>query len=158
MSYELRVERVIEASAEVVFDAFTDTGAQRVWLRNTDDDPNAIFETQCDLRVGGTWVAAWGPSRDQLYRETNVFQVVDRPGRLVMATTSTTPDGDRLDTTVEITFEEQDGKTRMTVVQRGFPTAEVRDYFASTAWQSVLEAIDRFVRGEAAGQAKGEGA
>jgi uncharacterized protein YndB with AHSA1/START domain len=80
-----------------------------------------------------------------------VFQVVDRPRRLVMATTSTTPDGDRLDTTVEVTFEEQDGKTRMTVVQRGFPTAEVRDYFARTAWQSVLEAIDRFVRGEAAG-------
>jgi uncharacterized protein YndB with AHSA1/START domain len=156
VSHELRVERVIEASAAVVFDAFTDADAQRVWMRDTDDDPDAILETRCDLRVGGTWVVAWGPSRDELYRETNVFQVVDRPRRLVMATTSTTPDGDRLDTTVEVTFEDHDGKTRMTVVQRGFPTAEIRDYFAATAWQGVLDALDRFVRGQAAGSPKGE--
>jgi uncharacterized protein YndB with AHSA1/START domain len=148
VSYELRVERVIEASAEVVFDAFTDADAQRVWMRDTDDDPDAILETRCDLRVGGTWVAAWGPSRDELYRETNVFQVVDRPRRLAMTTTSSTPDGFRLDTTTEVTFEEHDGKTRMTVVQRGFPTAELRDYFATTAWANVLEALDGFVRGK----------
>ena len=145
MSYELTVERVIEAPAEVVFDAFTDADAQRVWMQDP-DDPNAIVESQCDLRVGGTWVAAWGPSRDERYRETNVFQIVDRPHRLVMTTTSTTPDGASLETSTEVTFEERDGKTRMTVVQRGFPTAEVRDYFASTAWPAALEALDRFVR------------
>jgi uncharacterized protein YndB with AHSA1/START domain len=144
VSYELTVERVIEAPAEVVFDAFTDADAQRAWMRDP-DDPDAILETRCDLRVGGTWVVTWGPSRDELYRETNLFQVVDRPRRLVMTTTSTTPDGARLDTSTEVTFEEQAGKTRMTVVQRGFPTAEVRDYFASTAWANVLEALDRFV-------------
>jgi uncharacterized protein YndB with AHSA1/START domain len=147
VSYELTVERVIQAPAEVVFDAFTDADAQRAWLQDP-DDPDAILETWCDLRVGGAWVVAWGPSRDELYRETNLFQVVDRPRRLVMVTTSTTPDGARLDTSTEVTFEEQDGKTRMTVVQRGFPTAEVRDYFASTAWANVLEAVDRFVRGK----------
>jgi hypothetical protein len=65
-----------------------------------------------------------------------------------MTTTSTTPDGDRLDTTTEVTFEEQDRKTRMTVVQRGFPTAELRDYFAGTAWANVLEALAGFVRGK----------
>ena len=147
MSYELTVERVIEAPAEVVFDAFTDASAQRTWMRDP-EDPGAILETTCDLRVGGSWVVAWGPSREELYRETNVFQVVDRPRRLAMTTTSTTPDGFRLDTTTEVTFEERDGKTRMTVVQRGFPTAELRDYFASTAWANVLESLDRFVRGK----------
>jgi uncharacterized protein YndB with AHSA1/START domain len=150
VSYQLTVERVIEAPAEAVFDAFTDAGAQRVWMRAA-GDPDAILETRCDLRVGGEWVAAWGPSRDELYRETNVFQVVDRPRRLVMATTSSTPDGFSLDTTTEVTFEERDGKTRMTVVQRGFPTGELRDYFAGTAWPGALDALDRFVRGKAAG-------
>jgi uncharacterized protein YndB with AHSA1/START domain len=150
VSYQLTVERVIEASAEVVFDAFTDAGAQRVWMRDA-GDPDAILETSCDLRVGGEWVAAWGPSRDELYRETNVFQVVDRPRRLVMATTSSTPDGFSLDTTTEVTFEEQEGKTRMTVTQRGFPTEELRDYFADTAWAGALDALERFVRGAAAG-------
>jgi uncharacterized protein YndB with AHSA1/START domain len=145
MSYALTVVRVLEASAEVVFDAFTDAAAQRVWMQDP-SDPDAILETTCDPRVGGEWVAAWGASREALYRERNVFQVVDRPRRLVMATTSTTPEGYRLDTTTEVTFEEQHGKTRMTVVQSGFPTAEVRDYFASTAWPGALEALGTFVR------------
>jgi uncharacterized protein YndB with AHSA1/START domain len=150
VSHELRVERVIEASAEDVFDAFTNTEAQKVWMQDS-SDPGGIMETECDPRVGGRWVAVWGPSRDELYHETNVFQVVDRPRRLVMTTTSTSPDGASLDTTTEVTFEEQDGKTRMTVVQRGFPTAEVRDYFQTTAWPGALEALARFVRATTSG-------
>jgi uncharacterized protein YndB with AHSA1/START domain len=145
VSYALTVERVFEASADDVFDAFTDTEAQREWM-SYPADPGSILETQCDLRVGGEWVAAWGDSPDQLYREMNVFEVVDRPRRLVMATTTTSPDGDRLDTTTEVTFEEHDGKTRVTVVQSGFPTAEIRDYFQTVAWVGALEALDTYVR------------
>jgi uncharacterized protein YndB with AHSA1/START domain len=145
MSYELRVERVLDAPPEEVFDAFTDTEAQQVWMRHP-DDPDGILETRSDPRVGGEWVAVWGPTRDELYRETNVYQVVDRPHRLVMATTSTAPDGASLETTTEVLFEEKDGGTRMTVVQRGFPTAEIRDYFETTAWAGALEQFDRFIR------------
>jgi uncharacterized protein YndB with AHSA1/START domain len=140
VSYRLTVERVFEASAEAVFEAFTSADAQREWMRDA-GDPDAILETRCDPRVGGEWVAAWGPSREELYRETNVFQVVDRPRRLVMTTTSSTPDGFTLETTTEVTFEERDGRTRMTVVQSGFPTAELRDYFKTTAWAGALEAL-----------------
>ena len=147
MSYQLTVERVFDASAEEVFDAFTSTEAQRVWLRDA-GDPDAIVETECDPRVGGRWVTAWGPSRDELYRETNVFEVVDRPRRLVMATTSSTPDGFTLETRTEVTFEEQDGRTRLTVVQSGFPTAELRDYFQTTAWPGALEALHAYVTRE----------
>jgi uncharacterized protein YndB with AHSA1/START domain len=147
VSFQLTVERVFEASAEEVFDAFTSADAQREWLRDP-DDPNAILETECHPRVGGQWVTAWGPSRDELYRETNVFEVVDRPRRLVMATSSSTPDGFTLDTRTEVTFEEHDGMTRMTVVQSGFPTAELRDYFQSTAWPGALEALHAYITKE----------
>jgi uncharacterized protein YndB with AHSA1/START domain len=147
VSYQLTVERVFDASAEAVFDAFTSTEAQRVWLREA-GDPDAVVETECDPRVGGRWVTAWGPSRDELYRETNVFEVVDRPRRLVMATTSSTPDGFTLDTRTEVTFEEHDGRTRMTVVQSGFPTAELRDYFRTTAWPGALAALHAYVTRE----------
>lgn len=148
MSYRLTVERVFEASAEEVFDAFTSTEAQRVWLRDA-GDPDAILENECDPRVGGRWVTAWGPSRQELYRETNVFEVVDRPRRLVMATTSSTPDGFTLDTRTEVTFQEHGGRTRMTVVQSGFPTAELRDYFRTTAWPGALEALHVYLTKEA---------
>jgi uncharacterized protein YndB with AHSA1/START domain len=61
VSYQLTVEHVFEAPAEEVFDAFTSADAQRVWLRDA-GDPDAILETECDPRVGGRWVTAWGPT------------------------------------------------------------------------------------------------
>ncbi|MGH2742055.1 MAG: SRPBCC domain-containing protein [Thermoleophilaceae bacterium] len=36
-------------------------------------------------------------------------------------------DGSSFDTELEFTFEEQGGKTLMTMVQRGFPSVELRD-------------------------------
>jgi Activator of Hsp90 ATPase homolog 1-like protein len=59
--FEASAEAVFEASAEAVFEAFTSADAQRVWMRDP-DDPNAIVESECDPRVGGRWVTAWGPA------------------------------------------------------------------------------------------------
>jgi uncharacterized protein YndB with AHSA1/START domain len=146
MTHELRVERVLNVTADEVFDAFTDAEAMRQWFRGPDDPPDMLVEVSCDPRVGGTMVAAWGETADQIYRETNTFTVVDRPRRLAMQTTTTSPDGGRLDTETEITFEESGGKTRVTVVQRGFPEAEVRDYFATYAWVGALDRIEWYLR------------
>jgi uncharacterized protein YndB with AHSA1/START domain len=53
--------------------------------------------------------------------------VIDRPRRLVLSSTETRLDGSSFETEIEFTFEEQNGKTLMTMVQRGFPTVELRD-------------------------------
>jgi uncharacterized protein YndB with AHSA1/START domain len=140
MSYELRVERLIAATPEEVFDAYTDPVAQQAWF--TILDPEMIVENEVDLRVGGKWVSVWGFSADQMFRETNVFEIVDRPHRLVSMSSGSSPDGMTLETHVEITFEEQNGKTLMTVIQSGFPDEETRDFFASMAW---IGAFDRLV-------------
>jgi uncharacterized protein YndB with AHSA1/START domain len=146
MTYELKVERILTATAEEVFDALTDAEAMRQWFRGPDDPPDMIVEVSCDPRVGGTFVAAWGETADRIYRETNVFTVVERPRQLAMRTTTTSPEGDRLDTEVDIRLEERDGRTRVTIVQRGFPQAEVRDYFAGYAWPGALDRIERYLR------------
>ncbi|MGH2883999.1 MAG: SRPBCC domain-containing protein, partial [Solirubrobacteraceae bacterium] len=39
----------------------------------------------------------------------------------------TRPGGSSFTTETEVTFDERDGKTLMTMIQRGFPTAELRD-------------------------------
>ena len=65
MSYQQRVERVLNASAEEVFEAYTDAEAQKVWFRLGLD-----------------------------------------------------PDGDSLDTMIEVTFEDLAGKTRMVRAER----------------------------------------
>jgi len=143
--HDLKLERLFDAAPEVVFDAFTDPQAQKQLYA---DAPDWVVEAACDLRVGGRWSIAFGPPGSTPARETNVFQVVDRPRRLVMTTTSSTPDGFTIDTRTEVTFEERDGRTRMTVVQSGFPTAELRDYFQTTAWAGALEALHAYVTKE----------
>jgi uncharacterized protein YndB with AHSA1/START domain len=122
---ELRFERVIDARPDVVFEAFTTDDGQQAFYGH--DDPGWIVESACDLHVGGVWTVTFGPSRRHLYRHRHVFEVIDRPWRLVLATTEFRADGSSLDFAIEFTFEEQDGKTLMTMTQSGFPTAELRD-------------------------------
>jgi uncharacterized protein YndB with AHSA1/START domain len=128
---ELRVERVIDAPPEVVFDAFTSADGQLAFYGQ--DDPGWIVESVCDLRVGGVWTVTFGPSRRRLYRHRHVFELIDRPRRLVLATTESRPDAPSLEIRIEFSFEAQDGRTLMTVIQTGFPTTELRDEHARGA-------------------------
>jgi uncharacterized protein YndB with AHSA1/START domain len=141
MSHDLRLERVYRAPPELVFDAFTDPDAQQELYA---DAPDWIVEADCDLRVGGRWTITFGPPGATPARETNVFQVVDRPRRLVYASTMTMPDGATIDTGMEVTFRPEDGGTRLTVIQRGFPTAPLRDEFEG-GWASILDGLGRVV-------------
>jgi uncharacterized protein YndB with AHSA1/START domain len=125
MTHDLQFRRVIDASPEEVFDAFTRPDGQRAFYGQ--DDPGWIVQSDCDLRVGGVWTVAFGTSPSRLYRHEHVFQAIERPRRLVLASTEIRLDGSSLKTELEFTFEEQDGKTLMTMVHRGFPTVELRD-------------------------------
>jgi uncharacterized protein YndB with AHSA1/START domain len=146
--YDLRVQRVFDATPEEVFDAFTDPDAQKEWYQL---DPDWTVETECDVRVGGVWKSAWGPPGSEPFREMCVFRVVDRPRRLVMTSTMTMPDGSSIDTELEITFEaEKNGKTRMTIVQSEFPTTESRDGFEG-GWPGALERLAGVVHARISG-------
>lgn len=128
MTHDLQFQRVIEASPEEVFDAFTGADGQHAFYDQ--DDPGWIVNSECDLRVGGRWTIAFGPSPSELYRHEHVFRAIERPRRLVLATTEIRLDGSTFKFEHEVTFEDEDGKTLMTMVQRGFPTAELRDEHA----------------------------
>ena len=125
MTDELRVERVIAAPPDTVFDTFTADEGRLAFYGQ--DDPTWIVESQCDQRVGGVWTITFGPSRDRLYHHRHVFQVIDRPRRLLLSTTERRPDGSSFGFTIEFTFEAHDGKTLMTIIQSGFPTDELRE-------------------------------
>ena len=125
MTDEVRLARRIDAPPAAVFEAFTTAGGQLAFYGQ--DDPGWIVESECELRVGGVWTVTFGPSRSRLHRHRHVFEVVDRPRRLVLATTESRADGSSLDFKIELTFEEQGSGTLMTITQSGFPTAELRD-------------------------------
>ena len=147
MSHDLRVERWFDATPEEVFDAYTDPVAQREWYQ---DQPGWIVQAECDLRVGGQWTVAFGPPGAEPYRETNVFKQVDRPRRLVYTSRVTMPDGSGFDTGMVVTFQERDGRTQMTIVHTGFPSAELRDDHRG-GWPGFLDRLERVVDARVAG-------
>ena len=140
MTLQLQYERLIGASPERVFDAFTSPAGQREFYGT--DAPGWVVDSRCDLRVGGVWSVSFGPSRDELYHHRHVFVAIERPRRILLATTETRLDGSRLDTSMEFSFQPRDGGTLMTVVQAGFPTEELRDEHT----RGVPNAFDRFER------------
>ena len=144
MTLDMRVTRLLPASPEQVFDAYTDAEKQKIWYTILDEQPG-IVEIEVDLRVGGQQTAVWGPDRDTLFRETQTFLEIDRPHRLVTESTGSGPDGMTMTTRIEITFEEKDGGTLMTVLQSGFPVPEVRDFFVAEVWAGALARIEEFL-------------
>jgi hypothetical protein len=69
---EMHFARVI-AAVEEVLAAFTAPAGQVAFYGQ--DDPGWIVRSECDLRVGGAWTVAFGPSPTELYRHHHVFEV-----------------------------------------------------------------------------------
>jgi uncharacterized protein YndB with AHSA1/START domain len=142
MSQDLRLERAYDAAPDVVFDAFTDPEAQKELYA---DAPDWIVSSAVDLRAGGRWTIEFGPPGGPAALETSVFEVVDRPRRLIYTATMRMPDGTSFDTGVDVRFEEEaPGRTRLTILQTGFPTRELRDEIAG-GWPSILDGLGRVV-------------
>jgi uncharacterized protein YndB with AHSA1/START domain len=139
---EVRFARVIGAPPDVVFQAFTSHDGQVAFYGQ--DDPGWIVESECDLRVGGAWTVVFGPSRSRLSRHRHVFEAIERPRRLMLATTEIRDDGSSFDFAIEFTFEEQDGGTLMTASQTGLP-AELRDEHARGA-PGAFARLERAIR------------
>ena len=140
----LRASRLMPATPEDVFDAYTDAEKQKTWFSILDG--GGVVEIEIDLRVGGTWKAVWGPDRDTLFTEIQTILEMDRPHRLVTESTGSDPSGDSITTRIEVTFEAQEGGTLMSVAQTGFPTPEVRDFFQATAWEGAFDRIEAYLR------------
>lgn len=77
--------------------------------------------------MGGLSTITFGPSNSHLYRHRHAIEVLDRPRRLVLATTESRPDRSSFAFAIEFTFEPQDDRTLVTMIQSGFPAAELRD-------------------------------
>jgi uncharacterized protein YndB with AHSA1/START domain len=145
MTLDMRVTRLLPATPEQVFDAYTDAEKQKIWYTILDKEPG-IVEIEVDLRVGGQQTAVWGPDRETLFHETQTFLEIDRPHRLVTESTGSGPDGKTMTTHIEITFEEAEGGTLMTVQQSGFPVPEVRDFFVTEVWTGAFDRIEEFLK------------
>lgn len=141
---ELRMTRLLPATPDAVFDAYTDAEKQKVWFSILDETPG-IVEITTDLRVGGQQTAVWGPDEHSLFRETQTFLEIDRPRRLVTESVGSEPGGTTMTTRIVVTFDAQGDSTLVTVVQSGFPTPELRDFFQTFAWVGAFDRLEAFL-------------
>jgi uncharacterized protein YndB with AHSA1/START domain len=140
MTYELRLERLYDASPEVVFDAFVDPDSQRT-LHGSEQPDWVVHRVETDVRVGGTSTYVMGPEGKEPDTETREYSVVDRPHRIVFRHSMAIAEWNRtIETDMTITFEERDGKTLLTMVQTGFDSEEDRDGFLG-GWPEYLETL-----------------
>jgi uncharacterized protein YndB with AHSA1/START domain len=139
-TYDLTAERMIHADVEDVFDAYADVDAGRIVFAG---GPDWDVDVTCDLRVGGVWSIRSAPPDGAPYRETNHFTLIDRPRRLGFRSSLTMPDGFNIERDVEVTFKNEDAaRTRMTILQKGFPNAEVRDAFGA-GFPGIFDRLER---------------
>jgi uncharacterized protein YndB with AHSA1/START domain len=133
--HALSVERIIDAPAETIFDAFIAMyDSQR---------PEWVTGSQLDLRPGGRWSVDFQVPDGPAFREERLITALERPRRLAYDMTAEYEDAAGFSTTVELTIEAGPDGHRLRLVQQGFPTAGTRDEFAS-AWPDVLgELADR---------------
>lgn len=144
MTHELRITRLIPATPAEVFDAYTDPVKQRIWYNILEKQP-MYLEIEADLRVGGEMRNVWGEAPDGLFRETNTIRIFEPPHRLATTSHGSSPDGQQMTTEIDVTFEEAEGGTLVTVVQTGFPSAEMRDFFSTYAWVGAFDRIEAFL-------------
>jgi len=144
MRYDLTLERLIDAPAELVFDTIVDPEAQPEIFG--DQVPGwELWEWDIDLRVGGAWTFVFGATdrTGDPDRSSSVFTEVDRPRRLSYRSSMFIGDwGRTVEFTETVTLEDRDGKTLLTVRMSDLESEEIRDGFMEgvPGW---LEAIER---------------
>lgn len=136
----LRIERLIDATPEAVFRAWTTREAMEEWYRDGDDYVARV--TELDLRPGGRYRIEFGPAgADPPWVESGEYLEIDPPRRLVLRETL---HGQWSETTVTIEFHARDGKTRLVLVHEGFPSQQMRDG-ASGGWPGFIDRVERLV-------------
>jgi uncharacterized protein YndB with AHSA1/START domain len=132
---DLRVERVIDAAPERVFDAFIEMyGPTR---------PDWIVASTLDLRPGGRWTVTFEPPGVPRFREERTITELDRPHRLAYTGEVIPADATaRFTTAVELSLDAHRDGTRVVLSQRGLPSRRHRDDFEN-GWAGVLELLER---------------
>ena len=148
---QLVLERTIRASAERVFDAFTDPDQLRRWWW-----PNGFTcpAAEVDLRVGGTYRIAmeWPgstPAEAQFsHHMRGEYYEIDRPHRLVMSGRALNDEqGELFATLIELSFEACDGGTALTMRQSYYeplPPAEAIGG-AEQGWSEQFDKLERLL-------------
>jgi uncharacterized protein YndB with AHSA1/START domain len=133
----LRVERSFDASAEEVFDAWTNPEVLRRWWAVHPDGSTPVAEV--DLRVGGRYRLAMENPDGERHTVGGEYQEVERPSRLVYSWQWELDSGEigQL-STVTVEFHDRGQRTDVVLEHTGLPDADSRDRHAQ-GWTACMD-------------------
>lgn len=151
----LTIRRTFDASRERVFDAWTDAEQVKRWW-----GPRAFTTPHCEIdpRPGGVFRYCMRSPEGEEYWSTGVFREVVEPERLVFTSGFSDADGNLVSPTehglssgfpqepvVTVTFEDDDGKTELTLeFEVGRASATDREN-AGLGWNESLDTLAELV-------------
>ena len=136
----VRIERIFDAPAADVFDAWTSPLVMRRWFHCAPDWETPVAEV--DPRVGGkVRVIMRRPDGREAGAEGQ-YVVIDRPHRLVM--TWTFDDDPANEQLVELSFSESEGRTRVLLVNSAISTDD-RRAGQDAGWRGCLDQLEQLL-------------
>lgn len=131
----IRVERLLPAPIEDVFDALTDAARMADWF-----SPVGFAEVEADAIVGGILRVVMIDGDVRLEHDGEFLEVL-RPTRLAFTWRSRYT-GDR-PTVVTVELSEEDGETRLVLHHDGLPPAERASH--AGGWGAILDRLSAAV-------------
>ncbi|MHC1754138.1 MAG: SRPBCC domain-containing protein [Methanosarcina sp.] len=154
---ELVITRIFDAPRELVWKAWTDPERVKRWWGPKDFTSPV---SKIDLRVGGSYLNCMRSPEGEDYWSAGVYREIVEPERIVYTDSFSDAEGNLvpashygmsgdwpLELLVTVTFEEYEGKTRLTLRHVGIPAGENRD-MAKAGWNESFDKLAEYLEKE----------
>ncbi len=142
-AFELEIDRLIDASLKLVYEAWTDPEQLKHWFAPR---PFTLTVKSMDLRPGGRFEMSMRGPNGEDFPFTGTYREIDPPAKL--SWTGEFPDMPKDSITTLITFTEEGGKTRVRARQTFSmlsPTAKHATAGAKQGWGMTMDQLVEFV-------------
>jgi uncharacterized protein YndB with AHSA1/START domain len=152
--HTVQFTRVFDAPRELVWNAWTNPETFKKWWGPSH---YTCPEAKIDLRPGGKYLFAMKPQDGKVVWGGGTYTEVTKPSRIVCTDSFMDEKGNIVSPTeygmtadfprelyITLTFEEQDGKTKLTLVHKAFPTEQVATD-CNTGWSESFDKLDRLL-------------
>lgn len=136
---KLKVERVVNATQQEAFDAFTKPELLKEWYA-----PEGMTTpvAQVDLKVGGNFKVAMENDKGQQHIATGQFKEIDKPNKFVHTWSWQGDEMGDKQTQITVTFEKvEEGKTKVTMEHVGFETEKSAQEHTK-GWESAFNKLE----------------
>jgi uncharacterized protein YndB with AHSA1/START domain len=146
----VEVRRVLNASREAVFAAFSDQTLIAQWLRPSPDVKLIVLTF--DFRPGGAYRFAYDVSDDQRMVVGGTFRVIEAPARIVFTWLIEPPDEHAgIDSEVTVQLVPRGSSTELTIRHAKFGRADA-DMRHEQGWRGALDLLEANLRASPGGR------